>query len=53
MYSYMVSQIQNFKLQMKPQAVPVSNLSLSKVTSHKIFVLADISPDLDPVQAIT
>ena len=31
----------------------VSDLSLSKVTSQKIFVLDDLNPDLDPVQAIT
>ena len=52
MYNYMVAQIQNFRLQMQPQAVPVSDLSISKVTSQKIFVSADMDPDLDPVQAI-
>ena len=52
MYNYMVTQFQNFKLQMQPQEVPVSDISLSKVTSQKIFVSADMDPDLDPVQAI-
>ena len=28
MYNYMVAQLQNFKLQMQPQAVPVSDFSL-------------------------
>ena len=37
---------------MQLQAVPVSDLSLSKVTSQNIFVSADIAPDLDHVQAI-
>ena len=31
MYNYMVAKIQNIKLQMKLQAVPVSDLSLSKI----------------------
>ena len=44
--------LKNPKLQMKPQAVPVSDLSLSKVTSHKIFISSDLAPDLDPVQGI-
>ena len=39
-------------LQMQPQAVPVSYLSLSKVTSQKIFVSSDMAPDIDPVQGI-
>ena len=52
MYNYMVDQLQNFKLQMQPQAVPVSDLSLSKVTPQNIFVSDDLNPDLDPVQAI-
>ena len=37
---------------MQPQAVPASDLSLSKVTSQKIFVSDDLNPDLYPVQAI-
>ena len=53
MYNYMVVQIQIFKLQMQPQSVSVSGLSLFKVTSQKIFVLADPDPDFDPFQAIT
>ena len=53
MYNYMVAHIQHFKLQMKPQAVTVSDLSLLKVTSQNIFVLANLDPDLDPLQGIT
>ena len=53
MSNYMVAPLQNFKIQMKPQAVPVSDLSTSKVTSQKIFVSAGIVLDLDPVQVIT
>ena len=49
----LVGQLQNFKLQMQSQAVPVSDLSLAKVTSQNIFVSADLDPNLDPVQAIT
>ena len=41
--------LQNSELQMKPQAVNVSGLSLSKVTSQKIFISDDLNPDLDPV----
>ena len=36
--------LQNFKLQMQPQAVPISNVSLSKVPSQKIFVSAETKP---------
>ena len=53
MYNYMVAQIQNFKLQMQHQAVPVSDIYLSKVTSHDIFFSFDLAPDLDPFQGIT
>ena len=49
-YNYMVAQIQNFKLQMQHQAVPVSDLSLFKVTSHNIFFSSDLAPDLNPFQ---
>ena len=52
MYNYMVSQLQNSKLQMQPQAVPVSDLSLSKFTSQRIFVSADLATGIDPVQGI-
>ena len=52
MYNYMVAQIQFFKLQMQPKAVPVYDISLYKVTPQKIFVSADLYPDNDPVQAI-
>ena len=44
--------IQNYKLKMKPKAVRVSGISLSKVISQKIVVSADLAPDLDPVQGI-
>ena len=37
---------------MQPQAVPVSDISLAKVTTEKIFVSTDLGTDLDPVQAI-
>ena len=37
---------------MQPQAMPVSDFSLAKVTTKKIFVSTDLDPDLDPVQAI-
>ena len=53
MYNYMVDQLQNFKLQMQPQVVPVYDLSLDKVTSQKIFVSADLDPDIVLVQAIS
>ena len=48
----MVDQLQNLKLQMQPQAVPVSDLSVSKVAYQKILVSADLDIYLDPVQAI-
>ena len=48
----MVAQLQNFKLQRQPQALPISYLSLSKVTSQKIVVSVDLSLDHDPVQGI-
>ena len=44
--------LQNYKLQMQPQEVTVSDLSLSKVTSQEIFVSDNLNPDLDTVQAI-
>ena len=45
--------LQNSKLQMQPQAVPVSDLSISKVTYQNILVSSDMDPDLDPVQEIS
>ena len=48
----MVNQLQNFKLQMQPQAVPISYLSISKVTYRNILVSADLDIDIDHVQAI-
>ena len=47
------TRLQIFKLQMKPQVVPVSDLSLIKVTYQKSLVSADMDPILDRVQAIT
>ena len=44
--------LQNFKLQMQSQAVPVSDLSLSKVTYKNILASSNLGPDLDPAQAI-
>ena len=44
----MVAPLQNSKLQMQPQAVSVSDLSLSNSTYHNIFVSSDLAPDLDP-----
>ena len=52
MYNYMVDQLQNFKLQMQPQAVHVSDLSISKVTYQNIFFPSDMDIVIDPVQAI-
>ena len=46
MSNYMVAQHQNVNLRMQPQAISGSNLSLSKVTSKKIFVSSDLSPYL-------
>ena len=54
MYNYIVPKLQNFKLQMQSMVnlLTVSDLSISKVTSQKIFVTDDLNPDLDPVQEI-
>ena len=49
----MFTQIKNFKFQIQHQAVTVSDFSLSKVTSHKIFVSYDVAPDIDTSQVIT
>ena len=55
MYNYIVPKLQNVKFQMQCMVnrLTVSDLSLSKVTSQKIFVSDDLNPDLDPVQAIS
>ena len=37
MFNSIVAQLQNFNLQMQPQAVPVSDISLYKVTLQNIF----------------
>ena len=54
MYNYIVPKLQNLKLQMQSMVnlLTVSDLSISKVTSQKIFVSDDLNPDLDPVQEI-
>ena len=49
----MVDQIQNLKLQMQLQTVPVSDFYIYQVTHQNILVSADMVIDLDPVQAIT
>ena len=46
MFDSMVSQLQNFKLKMKTQAVPVSDISLSKITYQRIFGSSDLISDL-------
>ena len=43
---------QNFKLQMKPQEVPVYDFFISKLTYQKILVSSDLGPDIDPVKEI-
>ena len=48
----MVTQHQNIKLKMQPQAVSGSDLSLYKVTSQNMFVSDDLYPYLDPVELI-
>ena len=48
-FNSMVAQLQNFKLQIQPQAVPVSDLSIYKFTVHNIFVSYDLALDIDPV----
>ena len=58
MYNYIVANLQNVQLQMQYMVniLTVSDLSISKVTSQKIFVSDDLNPDPDPdpdpVQAI-
>ena len=53
MFNSMVAQLQNSKLQMQPQAVPVSYMTLYKDTFHNHFVSSDLTLDLDPVQGIS
>ena len=48
MYNYMFDQLQIFKLQMQPQAMPVSDLSLAKGTTEKMFVSADMKLQMQP-----
>ena len=45
--------LQNFKQQMQPQEVSVSDFSISNFTYQNILVAADLDPDVDPVQAIS
>ena len=52
MLNSIVAQLQNFKLQIQLQVVPLSDLYFPKVTSQNIFVSSDISPHLDTVQGI-
>ena len=52
MYNYMVDQFPNLKLQIQPQLVPVSDLSISKVNHQNILVSADLGIDIYHVQAI-
>ena len=52
MYNCMVAKLQIFKLQMQLQAVPVSDLSLSKVTYQNTFVSSDLTPYIDPFHGI-
>ena len=54
MYNYIAPKIQNVKLWMQSMVnlLTVSDLSLSEVTSQKIFFSDDLNPDLDPVQEI-
>ena len=57
LFNYMISQHQNPKLRIQPQAVSGSDLSLYKATSWKIFVSGDLVPDitagLNPVREIS
>ena len=57
LFNYIITQHQTFELQMKPQTLFGSDLSLSKDDSLNIFVSTDTSPDfssgLDPVQGIS
>ena len=52
----MIAQHQNLNLQMKPQAVSGSDISLSKATSRNNYVSNYLAPDpseiLDPFQGI-
>ena len=40
------------EVQAQPQAVPVYDLFISKLTYQKILVSSDLGPDLDPFQEI-
>ena len=46
MLNYIIALHQNFKLQMQPQVVSSSDLSLSKATSRNISFSDDLAPDL-------
>ena len=54
MYNFIFAKLQNFnpRMQYMVSLLTVSELSLSKGTSQKVFVSDDMNPDLDPVQAI-
>ena len=53
MYNSMVAQLQNLNIQMQPQAVPVSDISLSKGYLEEDFVSDDLAPDIDTFQGPT
>ena len=57
MFNYMVNQNKNFKLQMQPHAMPVSDLYLTKVTlqnilSHLIWILILILSSEPPESSV-
>ena len=52
MYNYMSNHKQNSKLQRQPQAVTISDLSISKVNSQEIIVSNDMDTNIDPVHGI-
>ena len=52
MYNYMSNHKQNSKLQRQPQAVTISDLSISKVNSQEIIVSYDMDTNIDPVHGI-
>ena len=52
LFSYMVAQHENIKLQMQPQAVTGSDLFLYKISPHKMFVSADLYPYINLMQVI-
>ena len=62
MYNYMVTQLQNFKLQMQYMVNKLHERNLlhlnrlhdrNKLMHHNTFVSYDLAPDIDPFQVIT